>query len=94
VIVYQPRDSTFQQLGTRTARRLSPCRAAETGRQAVPAALTGVTAPSTPAGGHHLVDTGQKGVVWVRMGLMPDYDITWFDRIGELSPAAAIGILS
>jgi apolipoprotein N-acyltransferase len=94
VIVYQTSDPTFQQTWAPAQHAsLLALRAAETGRPVVQAALTGVTAAFDTQG--RLItwlSTAQRGVVFVRLGLVPGSDLTLFDRIGDTVPWAAIGI--
>jgi apolipoprotein N-acyltransferase len=94
VIVYQTSDSTFQgSWGPAQHASLSAVRAAETGRPAVQAALTGVTA-AFDAQGRQLawLGTAQHGVAFVRITLVPGSHLTLFDRIGDSVPWAAIAI--
>src|SRR4029077_10460581 len=94
LIVYQSATSTFQgSWGPAQHASLSAVRAAETGRPAVQAALTGVTA-AFDAQGRQLawLGTAQRGVAFVRLDLMPATDLTVFDRIGDSVPWAAIAI--
>jgi apolipoprotein N-acyltransferase len=94
VIVYQTSDPTFQQTWAPAQHAsLAAVRAAETGRPVVQAALTGVTA-AFDARGRQLIwlGTAQRGVALVRLGLVPDSDLTVFDRIGDVVPWTAIGI--
>jgi apolipoprotein N-acyltransferase len=94
VIVYQTSDSTFQQTWALAQHAsLGALRAAETGRPVVQAALTGVTA-AFDARGRLLTWLGpsQRGVALVRLGLVPDSDLTLFDRIGDTVPWTALGI--
>jgi apolipoprotein N-acyltransferase len=94
VIIYQTSDSTFQGswLPAQHA-ALAAVRAAETGRPAAQAALTGVSA-AFDARGRELawVPTSSRGVAMVRLGLVPQSYLTPFDRIGDIVPWAAIGI--
>jgi len=94
VIVYQTSDSTFQgSWAPAQHASLAAVRAAETGRPAVQAALTGVTA-AFDAQGRQLawLGTAQRGVALVRLDLVPASDLTLFDRIGDTVPWAAIAI--
>jgi apolipoprotein N-acyltransferase len=94
LIIYQTSDSTFQQSWALAQHAsLSAVRAAETGRPAVQAALTGVTA-AFDAQGRLLTWLGasQRGVAYVRIGLVPPSHLTLFDRIGDTVPWAAIAI--
>ena len=94
VIVYQTSDPTFQKTWAPAQHAsLSAVRAAETGRPVVQAALTGVTAAFDPRGRQLTwLGTAQRGVALVRLGLVPDSDLTVFDRIGDVVPWTAIGI--
>ncbi len=94
LIVYQTSDSTFQQTWAPAQHAaLLALRAAETGRPAVQAALTGVTAAFDSRGRLLAwLSTAQRGVAFVRLGLVPGSDLTLFDRIGDTVPWAAIGI--
>jgi len=94
LLVYQTSDSTFQQTWAPAQHAaLLALRAAETGRPAVQAALTGVTAAFDSRGRLLAwLSTAQRGVAFVRLGLVPGSDLTLFDRIGDTVPWAAIGI--
>ena len=93
-IVYQTSDSTFQQSWAPAQHAsLAAVRAAETGRPAVQAALTGVTAAFDPRGRLLAwLGTSQRGVTFVRVGLMPASALTPFDVIGDVVPWTSIGI--
>ena len=94
VIVYQTSDSTFQgSWAPAQHASLSAVRAAETGRPVVQAALTGVSA-AFDAQGRLLAwfGSGQRGVAFVRLSLVPPSYLTLFDRIGDTVPWAAIAI--
>jgi apolipoprotein N-acyltransferase len=94
LIVYQTSDSTFQgSWAPAQHASLSAVRAAETGRPAVQAALTGVTA-AFDAQGRQLawLGTAQRGVALVRLDLVPAADFTLFDHLGDTVPWAAIAI--
>jgi len=94
VLIYQTSDSTFQQSWAPAQHAaLAAVRAAETGRPAVQAALTGVSA-AFDARGRQLawVPTSHRGVAVVRLGLAPGSYLTPFDRLGDIVPWAAIGI--
>jgi apolipoprotein N-acyltransferase len=94
LLVYQTSDSTFQQSWAPAQHAsLAALRAAETGRPAVQAALTGVTAAFDSQG--RLVTwlpTTQRGVAFVRLGLPAARNLTLFDRFGDLVPWAAMAI--
>ena len=94
LIVYQTSDSTFQgSWALAQHASLSAVRAAETGRPVVQAALTGVSA-AFDARGRLLtwLGTEQRGVAFVRLGLVPQSYLTLFDRIGDTVPWVAIAI--
>ena len=95
LIVYQSATSTFQGTwGPDQHASLAAVRAAETGRPAVQAALTGVTA-AFDARGRLLAWMGQSshGVVSVRLGLPAASDRTVYDRLGDYVPWSALGIV-
>ncbi|HEY7016614.1 MAG TPA: apolipoprotein N-acyltransferase [Streptosporangiaceae bacterium] len=95
LIVYQSATSTFQGTwGPDQHASLSAVRAAETGRPAVQAALTGVTA-AFDARGRQLAWMGQSshGVVSVRLGLPATSARTFYDRAGDYVPWSALGIV-
>jgi apolipoprotein N-acyltransferase len=95
LIVYQSATSTFQGTwGPDQHASLSAVRAAETGRPAVQAALTGVTA-AFDARGRLLAWMGQSshGVVSVRLGLPPTSAKTFYDRAGDYVPWSAVAIV-
>ncbi len=94
LIVYQTSDSTFQHSWALDQHAsLAAVRAAETGRPAVQAALTGVSA-AFDARGRLLAWLGppRRRVVLVRLGLPAGSALTPYDRIGDVVPLAAIGI--
>jgi apolipoprotein N-acyltransferase len=95
LIVYQSATSTFQGTwGPDQHASLSAVRAAETGRPAVQAALTGVTAVFDTRG-RLLAWMGQSshGVVSVRLGLPAVSERTVYDRFGDYVPWSALGIV-
>jgi apolipoprotein N-acyltransferase len=95
LIVYQSATSTFQGTwGPDQHASLGAVRAAETGRPAVQAALTGVTA-AFDARGRLLGWMGQSshGVVSVRFGLPPTSAETFYDRAGDYVPWSAVAIV-
>src|SRR6516162_4303868 len=95
LIVYQSATSTFQGTwGPDQHASLSAVRAAETGRPAVQAALTGVTA-AFDARGRQLAWMGQSshGVVSVRLGLPAASARTFYDRAGDYVPWSALAIV-
>jgi apolipoprotein N-acyltransferase len=68
-------------------------RAAETGRPAVQAALTGDTVAFDARGRLlALMPAQQRGVTVVRLGLPPAAARTLYDRLGDYVPWAATGI--
>jgi apolipoprotein N-acyltransferase len=92
--VYQSSTSTFQGTwGPDQHASLAAVRAAETGRPAVQAALTGVTA-AFDARGRLLARMGQSshGVVTVRMDLPAASARTVYDRFGDYVPWSALAI--
>jgi apolipoprotein N-acyltransferase len=94
LIVYQTSDSTFQATWALAQHAsLGAVRAAETGRPTVQAALTGDSA-AFDAQGRLLawLSGSQRGVVLVRLGLVPGSYLTPFDRFGDTVPWTAIGI--
>ena len=95
LIVYQSATSTFQGTwGPDQHASLSAVRAVETGRPAVQAALTGVTA-AFDARGRLLAWMGQSshGVVSVRLGLPAASAKTFYDRAGDYVPWSALAIV-
>src|SRR6516164_2519434 len=95
VIVYQTSDSTFQgSWALAQHASLGALRAAETGRPAVQAALTGVTA-AFDARGRLLAWMGQSshGVVTVRLGLPPTSAKTTYDRLGDYVLWSALAVV-
>jgi apolipoprotein N-acyltransferase len=94
LIVYQTSDSTFQQSWAPAQHAaLAAVRAAETGRPAVQAALTGVSA-AFDASGRMLawLGTSRRGVALVRVGLPPASALTPFDQAGDVVPWTAIAV--
>ncbi|MFI2606894.1 apolipoprotein N-acyltransferase [Kitasatospora sp. NPDC018619] len=92
VLVYQSSTSTFQ--GTWAPEQhvsLAAIRAAETGRPAVQAALTGVSA-AFDAQGRELgrIGTDGTGALTVRLPLTAPGTLTWYDRIGDVVPLGAL----
>jgi apolipoprotein N-acyltransferase len=94
VLIYQTSDSTFQgSWALAQHASLSAVRAAETGRPAVQAALTGVSAAFDAQGRLVTwVGASRRGVYFARIGLVPRSYLTLFDRIGDTVPWAAIAI--
>jgi len=94
LLVFQTSDSTFQgSWAPAQHASLAALRAAETGRPAVQAALTGVTA-AFDARGRLLrwLPTSRRGAAVVRLDLPAASDLTFFDRFGDLVPWTALGI--
>ena len=94
LIVYQTSDSTFQRSWAPAQHAsLSAVRAAETGRPAVQAALTGDTVAFDARGRLlALMPAQHRGVTVVRLGLPPAAARTLYDRLGDYVPWAATGI--
>jgi len=95
LLVYQSATSTFQGTwGPDQHASLSAVRAAETGRPAVQAALTGVTA-AFDTRGRLLAWMGQSshGVVSVRLDLPATSARTIYDRFGDYVPWSALAIV-
>jgi len=95
LIVYQSATSTFQgSWGPDQHASLSAVRAAETGRPAVQAALTGVTV-AFDGRGRLLAWMGQPshGVVIVRLGLPATSARTVYDQLGDYVPWSALAIV-
>jgi len=95
LIVYQSATSTFQGTwGPDQHASLAAVRAAETGRPAVQAALTGVTV-AFDARGRLLAWMGQSqhGVVTVRLGLPAVSAKTFYDQAGDYVPWSALAIV-
>jgi apolipoprotein N-acyltransferase len=94
LLIYQTSDSTFQQSWAPAQHAsLLALRAAETGRPAVQAALTGVSA-AFDARGRLLAwaPTSKRGVILVKVRPAPAAYLTPFDRIGDAIPWAAVAI--
>ncbi|MFJ2775653.1 MULTISPECIES: apolipoprotein N-acyltransferase [unclassified Kitasatospora] len=92
VLVYQSSTSTFQHTWAPEQHvSLAAIRAAETGRPAVQAALTGVSA-AFDAQGRELarLGTDRTGALTVRLPLTAPTTLTWYDRVGDVVPAAAL----
>jgi apolipoprotein N-acyltransferase len=95
LIVYQTSDATFQRSWAPAQHAsLAAVRAAETGQPAVQAALTGDSV-AFDAQGRLLASmtTAHHGVLTVRLGLPAATALTPFDRVGEVVPWAAVGIV-
>ncbi|WP_078910926.1 apolipoprotein N-acyltransferase [Streptomyces sp. NRRL WC-3742] len=92
VLVYQSSTSTFQHTWAPEQHvSLAAIRAAETGRPAVQASLTGVSA-AFDAQGRELarLGTGDTGALTVRLPLTEPGTLTWYDRIGDVVPMGAL----
>jgi apolipoprotein N-acyltransferase len=96
VIIYQTSDSTFQgSWAPEQHASLAALRAAETGRPAVQAALTGDTAAFDDRGRQLAwADTSYRGVVTVTVSLPPASVRTPFDRYGDYVPWFAIAVVA
>jgi apolipoprotein N-acyltransferase len=95
LIVYQSSTPTFQGTwGPDQHASLGAVRAAETGRPAVQAALTGDTV-AFDARGRLLAWMGQSehGVVTVRLGIPAVSARTGYDRLGDYVPWSCLGIV-
>ncbi len=95
LMVFQSSTSTFQGTwGPDQHASLAAVRAAETGRPAVQAALTGVTV-AFDARGRLLAWMGQSqhGVVTVRLGLPAASAKTFYDQAGDYVPWSALAIV-
>ncbi|MFH8380358.1 apolipoprotein N-acyltransferase [Kitasatospora sp. NPDC018058] len=92
VLVYQSSTSTFQHTwAPRQHVALAAIRAAETGRPAVQASLTGVSA-AFDAQGRELarLGTDATGALTIRLPLTAPGTLTWYDRIGDVVPMGAL----
>ncbi|MET9181561.1 apolipoprotein N-acyltransferase [Kitasatospora aureofaciens] len=92
VLVYQSSTSTFQHTWAPEQHvSLAAIRAAETGRPAVQASLTGVSA-AFDAQGRELARLGTDGTgaLTVRLPLAAPGTLTWYDRIGDVVPMGAL----
>ncbi|MFD0274863.1 apolipoprotein N-acyltransferase [Kitasatospora sp. NPDC127111] len=92
VLVYQSSTSTFQRTWAPEQHvSLAAIRAAETGRPAVQASLTGVSA-AFDAQGRELarLGTDRTGALTVRLPLTEPSTLTWYDRVGDVVPVAAL----
>ncbi|MFJ9695262.1 apolipoprotein N-acyltransferase [Kitasatospora sp. NPDC101183] len=92
VLVYQSSTSTFQRTWAPEQHvSLAAIRAAETGRPAVQASLTGVSA-AFDAQGRELARLGTDGTgaLTVRLPLTATSTRTWYDRIGDVVPLGAL----
>jgi apolipoprotein N-acyltransferase len=96
VLIYQTSDSTFQgSWAPEQHASLAALRAAETGRPAVQAALTGDSV-AFDARGRLLAwaSTTDRGVLRVTLALPPSAVRTPFDRFGDYVPWFAIGVVT
>jgi apolipoprotein N-acyltransferase len=96
VLIYQTSDSTFQgSWAPAQHASLAALRAAETGRPAVQAALTGDSA-AFDARGRELAWAGThyRGVLRVRLALPADSVRTPFDRLGDYVPWFAVAVVA
>jgi apolipoprotein N-acyltransferase len=96
VLIYQTSDSTFQgSWAPEQHASLAALRAAETGRPAVQAALTGDSV-AFDARGRLLAwaSTADRGVLRVRLELPPASARTPFDRLGDFVPWFAIAVVT
>jgi len=96
VLIYQTSDSTFQgSWAPEQHASLAAVRAAETGRPAVQAALTGDSA-AFDARGRLLAwaSTTDRGVLRVTLALPPSAVRTPFDRLGDYVPLFAIAVVT
>ncbi|MER7670293.1 apolipoprotein N-acyltransferase [Kitasatospora sp. NPDC096128] len=92
VLVYQSSTSTFQHTWAPEQHvALAAIRASETGRPAVQASLTGVSA-AFDAQGRQLarLGTDSTGALTVRLPLTAPGTLTWYDRIGDVVPLGAL----
>ncbi|WP_406207234.1 apolipoprotein N-acyltransferase [Kitasatospora sp. NBC_01560] len=92
VLVYQSSTSTFQRTWAPEQHvSLAAIRAAETGRPAVQASLTGVSA-AFDAQGRELarLGTDRTGTLTVRLPLTEPSGLTWYDRVGDVVPLTAL----
>ncbi len=96
VLIYQTSDSTFQgSWALAQHASLAAVRAAETGRPAVQAALTGDSA-AFDSRGRLLgwLGSAERGVLRVRLALPDPSVLTPFDRLGDYVPWFAIGAVA
>src|SRR6266702_3874513 len=96
LLIYQTSDSTFQgSWAPEQHASLAAVRAAETGRSAVQAALTGDSA-AFDARGRQLAwaGTAYRGVLRVTLALPRASARTPFDRLGDLVPWTAIAVVT
>ena len=94
VLVYQSATSTFQHTWAPAQHvSLGALRAAETGRPVVQASLTGVSA-AFDAQGREIarLGTDRTGALTVRLALVAPQARTWYDRVGDVVPVAALAV--
>ncbi|MEV6975234.1 apolipoprotein N-acyltransferase [Kitasatospora sp. NPDC093806] len=94
MLVYQSSTSTFQRTWAPEQHvSLAAIRAAETGRPAVQGSLTGVSA-AFDAQGRELARLGTDGAgaLVVRLPLTASTGLTWYDRVGDVVPLAAVAV--
>ncbi|MCC9310636.1 apolipoprotein N-acyltransferase [Kitasatospora sp. RB6PN24] len=94
LLVYQSSTSTFQNTWAPAQHAsLAAVRAAETGRPAVQAALTGDSV-AFDARGRQLarMDTGGRGALTVHLALPAPGYRTWYDRVGDVVPWTALAV--
>jgi apolipoprotein N-acyltransferase len=95
LLIYQTSDSTFQgSWAPEQHASLAALRAAESGRPAVQAALTGDSV-AFDARGRQLAwaGTADRGVIRVKLALPPSSVRTPFDRFGDYVPWSAIAVV-
>ena len=95
VLIFQTSDSTFQgSWAPEQHASLAALRAAETGRPAVQAALTGDSGAFDDRGRLlSWASTAEHRVIPVRLALPPATVLTPFDRLGDYVPWFAIGLV-
>jgi apolipoprotein N-acyltransferase len=94
LLVYQSATATFQDTWAPAQHAaLAAVRAAETGRPAVQAALTGDSV-AFDAQGRRLaaMDTGRSGALTVHLALPAPGYRTWYDRVGDVVPWSALAV--
>ncbi|WP_371478206.1 apolipoprotein N-acyltransferase [Kitasatospora sp. NBC_00315] len=94
MLVYQSATSTFQHTWAPEQHvSLGALRAAETGRPVVQASLTGVSA-AFDAQGREIarLGTDRTGALTVRLATAAPGSRTWYDRVGDVVPTAALAV--
>ncbi|WP_181799596.1 apolipoprotein N-acyltransferase [Kitasatospora acidiphila] len=94
LLIYQSATSTFQDTWAPAQHAaLAAVRAAETGRPAVQAALTGDSV-AFDAQGRQLarMGTGGRGALTVHLALPAATYRTWYDRVGDVVPWTALAV--